>query len=373
MTSARRLPTSADVARVAGVSRSTVSLVLNDTTGTRFPAATRAKVLAAAADLGYVVNRAAADLRRGASRTVLAVLDQSRVDSTVVEFLPALSEALAGAKLNLVTTVASGDVGIREAHALVAMRPVAILAMGVRMTPPARAFIAATGCVTIGDPDADIVMSIDQGAVATTGVKAMHDRGRYRLLQILAREESLGNLTRARVAAFDAAAGSRGLGTIHVGLHPDEARELVATMRDWPVMPDGIVASNDEYATLVLGALLDAGMAVPGDVAVLGSDNTSWGLWMRPALSTIVLEPGDITDQLVAALDSIRQGRPYPDVAAARRAHARDPPPDDMSWSCPVSRRMWPSMRVVRPGHDRVAGNRRPGAPRPYQTAVPAG
>ena len=220
MTSARRLPTSADVARVAGVSRSTVSLVLNDTTGTRFPAATRAKVLAAAADLGYVVNRAAADLRRGASRTVLAVLDHSRVDSTVVKYLPALSEALAGAKLNLVTTVASGDVGIREAHALVAMRPVAILAMGVSMTPPARAFIAATGCVTIGDPDADIVMSIDQGAVATTGVKAMHDRGRYRLLQILAREESLGNLTRARVAAFDAAAGSRGLGTIHVGSPP---------------------------------------------------------------------------------------------------------------------------------------------------------
>ena len=73
----------------------------------------------------------------------------------------------------------------------------------------------------------------------------------------------------------------------------------------------------------MLGALLDAGMAVPGDVAVLGSDNTSWGLWMRPALSTIVLEPGDITDQLVAALDSIRLGRPHPDVVAARPVHVR--------------------------------------------------
>ena len=91
MTSARRPPTSADVARAAGVSRSTVSLVLNDTPGARFPEATRARVLAAAADLGYVVNRAAADLRRGASRTVIAVLDQSRVERTCVELLPALS------------------------------------------------------------------------------------------------------------------------------------------------------------------------------------------------------------------------------------------------------------------------------------------
>jgi hypothetical protein len=50
------------------------------------------------------------------------------------------------------------------------------------------------------------------------------------------------------------------------------------------------------------------------DIAVIGVDDNAWGQWMRPALSTLVLEPANVTSQLVAVLDAIRRGSPYPEA-----------------------------------------------------------
>ena len=69
---ARRRPTSADVARLAAVSRATVSYVLNDTPHQSIPEATRRRVLDAAAELGYTPSAAARALRSGRSDIVLA-------------------------------------------------------------------------------------------------------------------------------------------------------------------------------------------------------------------------------------------------------------------------------------------------------------
>src|SRR5687767_10828833 len=64
-------PTQLDVAQKAGVSRATVSYVLNDQTPARVPisAETRQRVLNAIADLGYEVDARAQALRSGATKT----------------------------------------------------------------------------------------------------------------------------------------------------------------------------------------------------------------------------------------------------------------------------------------------------------------
>ena len=66
--------TSADVARESGVSRTTVSYVLNGTPGTSISDATRQRVLEAAARLGYAPSAAARTLRSGRSDLVLCLL-----------------------------------------------------------------------------------------------------------------------------------------------------------------------------------------------------------------------------------------------------------------------------------------------------------
>src|SRR6478736_4363538 len=69
------VPTSADVARLAGVSRSTISLVLNGRASTvRISLKTRERVLSAAAELGYTPNHAARSLRQRSTKIITFVL-----------------------------------------------------------------------------------------------------------------------------------------------------------------------------------------------------------------------------------------------------------------------------------------------------------
>src|SRR5881398_3527046 len=75
--------TSADVARLAGVSRATVSFVLNNTQAHRVSDTTRARVLAAAQQLGYVPHAAARSLRAGRSNLILMPASVSAVGSLV--------------------------------------------------------------------------------------------------------------------------------------------------------------------------------------------------------------------------------------------------------------------------------------------------
>src|SRR5207302_3032403 len=67
----KRPPTSLDVARLANVSQSTVSHVLNDVRDSRFSEETRERVLAAAQELGYVPHAMARSLRSGRSNLVI--------------------------------------------------------------------------------------------------------------------------------------------------------------------------------------------------------------------------------------------------------------------------------------------------------------
>ena len=72
--------TAADVARALGISRTTVSFVLNNTPGQTIPAATRERVITEAKRLGYRPHMAARTLRSGQSRIVLLILPDWPMD-----------------------------------------------------------------------------------------------------------------------------------------------------------------------------------------------------------------------------------------------------------------------------------------------------
>ena len=101
VTVGRRI-TSADVARLAGVSRATVSYVLNDTPRQSISADTRNRVLDAAATLGYAPSAAARALRTGRSDVVLCLLPDWPIGSEVGSLLGFVSTALAREGLTFV-------------------------------------------------------------------------------------------------------------------------------------------------------------------------------------------------------------------------------------------------------------------------------
>src|SRR5688572_17073880 len=86
-----------DVARVAGVSPATVSVVINGSGGRlRIAPATQERVLSAAHDLGYVADPRVQALRRGRTRTVLMAFVARQVpDAFFVEILRALDREAA--------------------------------------------------------------------------------------------------------------------------------------------------------------------------------------------------------------------------------------------------------------------------------------
>src|SRR5919107_3731640 len=98
----RRRPTGADVARRAGVSRATVSYVLNNTPHQVIPEQTRQRVLAAAAELGYTPSAAGRALRSGHSDVVLLLLPDWPIGPSVGVLLESLSSALAEQGLTFV-------------------------------------------------------------------------------------------------------------------------------------------------------------------------------------------------------------------------------------------------------------------------------
>jgi len=83
--------TSQDVANLAGVSRTTVSFVLNNVEGFQSSEETRQKVQRAAAQLGYIPDSAAQTLASRRARAIGLVMTRSRITSPATRFCPKLS------------------------------------------------------------------------------------------------------------------------------------------------------------------------------------------------------------------------------------------------------------------------------------------
>jgi LacI family transcriptional regulator len=114
----KKKPTQADVANRAGVSQTTVSLVLNNNTDTSIPVQTVNKVWDAIHKLGYVPNRAAQTLRTQKSYTIAAI-----IPDITNPFYPAFARGIQDAAekqgYNLVLYNSDGDAG-KEARCLIA-------------------------------------------------------------------------------------------------------------------------------------------------------------------------------------------------------------------------------------------------------------
>lgn len=70
-----------------------------------------------------------------------------------------------------------------------------------------------------------------------------------------------------------------------------EEESAAALARRWRGLGlDAVFAYNDEYAMLLMRALQDAGVEIPGEAAVVGADNLLLGNLLRPRLTTVNID-----------------------------------------------------------------------------------
>nr|WP_199808435.1 LacI family DNA-binding transcriptional regulator [Streptomyces sp. NRRL S-1022] len=288
-------PTSADVARLAGVSRATVSYVLNNTSAVRISEATRRRVHEAARELGYVPHAAARSLRAGHSRMVLMPAPAIPVGPLYGGFLNELQWALGRLDYTVVQYGSVGLHGDEATRAWAELRPVAVLVPGAGLGPEGVALLKRSGTravVTLGPGRVDgaHALLMDHAAVGHCAGAHLYDRGRRRIGVVLPAEPGLEAYSGPRLAGVREALHGTGATVTELPLaHTEEAAAEVAA--GWRASGlDGVFAYNDEYAMLLMRALQDEGLHVPDDVAVIGADDLMLGRLLRPRLSTVHIE-----------------------------------------------------------------------------------
>ncbi len=272
------------VAAHAGVSAQTVSRVANGSP--RVDPATRARVEASMAALGYRVHRAARALRTGQTRTIgLVVSTLASVGNS--RMLQAIAEA-AGARDYALTVVTVGTRDIAEAFARLRDQGVdgaVVLNEATRLardtTPPADLRL-----VVVDSPADDrfAIVQTDHAAGARLATEHLLALGHATVHHLAGPEASFAAQERERgwreaLTDADAAAPEvvRGDWTSRGG-HAAGAALADAT---------AVFAANDQMALGLLRAFSDAGRAVPDDVAIVGFDDVVDASQYRPPLTTV--------------------------------------------------------------------------------------
>ncbi|MCX4985771.1 LacI family DNA-binding transcriptional regulator [Streptomyces sp. NBC_00572] len=299
--------TSADVARLAGVSRATVSFVLNDTPGHRVSESTRARVLDAADRLGYVPHAAARSLRAGRSNLVLMPASISAIGRLVSDWVDDLHSELDRHGYTAVLHAGRFSDPVDAARAWAELRPAAVVALdGDRLTRQAAELLRRAGVRGVlafaSHPVPGVhTIGFDHAHIGATAAEHLIARGRTRIGVVMPQERGLGALARPRLAGAESVA-ARHMATV-APLELAYTREsATALARRWASLDlDSVFAYNDEYAALLLHALQAEGIAVPDEVAIVGSDDLVLSGLQQPALTTVRLDlasPAQIADAL---------------------------------------------------------------------------
>ena len=294
-----RIATSRDVARLAGVSPSAVSFVLNGGAGRHgLSAATQSRVQSAAETLGYIPNHAARSLRRRRNNTITfmaadlgnryfaevagAAEDAARARGHVVNIIAARTKS---AEIEAIDRLCGG-----ASDGLIAYG-------GSRRTNGEIQRLVRRGlaCVLLQDADADVTIPCVRvdiaggGRLATNHLLAL---GHRRIAHITDRR-MIGQAVNERLqgyrdaldegcVAFDpglVVSGDNSFAGGHAAMH--------ALMTDAVRRPSAVFVFNDQMAIGGLHALAALGLRVPQDVAIVGFDGTELGAFSTPELTTI--------------------------------------------------------------------------------------
>lgn len=291
----RSVPTSADVARLAGVSRATVSYVLNNTSAVRISEPTRRRVHAAAKELGYVPHAAARSLRAGHSRMVLMPAPSIPVGPLYSQFINELQWALGRLDYTVVQYGSVGLQGEEAARAWAELRPVAVLVPGTGLGPQGVALLRRSGARAVVTLAPEAVegahaLLMDHERVGHCAATHLYARGRRRIGVVVPEESGLEAFSLPRLAgARRALLGTDAtLTELPLAFEEQAAIKLAARWRELGL--DAVFAYNDEYAMLLMRALQDEGLRIPEDTAVIGADDLLLGRLLRPRLSTVHIE-----------------------------------------------------------------------------------
>ncbi|MEV6314809.1 LacI family DNA-binding transcriptional regulator [Streptomyces sp. NPDC051776] len=309
-------PTLEAVAAHAGVSRATVSRVVNGSAGVRD--AVREKVQRAVADLGYVPNSAARSLvtRRTGAVAVVIAEPERRVfsDPFFAQQLRGISRELSAHDIQLLLLLVEHPRDYpRIGRYLSGGHVDGALMFSLHNDDSLPSMAAASGLPTVfggrpgwaeADHDPDLLyVDNDNRGGARQAVEYLLGHGRKRIAvitgpldQTSATDRLDGYCDALGVTQPDPALLARGDFTAEGG-----ERAMTELLESTPDL-DAVFAGSDLMATGALRALRAAGRQVPEDVAVVGYDDMEPAAWAEPPLTTVHQDVEEMGRMMAALL-----------------------------------------------------------------------
>lgn len=310
-----------DVAAAAGMSRGTVSRVINDERYVSDDA--RVAVEAAIAAVGYVRNRAARNLKTQRSMAVGLIVHEPHSlfleDPNIGAILLGTNEVLSESDYQLVSLIIDSERDSdRVAEYLRGGFVDGVIIVSARAGDPIADAVAALGlpAAFVGHPP-DISgfpwVGIDNLVAAEAITRRLIATGRQRVGMIVsALDRDSG---RDRLQGFRQALGDRFDSRLVVDfpLYSYSAGfDGMQRLLEADPLIDGVFAASDAIAAGALDALRAAGRRVPEDIGIVGFDDSSWALRCSPQLSTVHQPAADLGRVAAERLLSQLQGEPTP-------------------------------------------------------------
>jgi DNA-binding LacI/PurR family transcriptional regulator len=318
---ARRV-TLATVAEALGVSAMTVSNAYNRPE--KLSAELRERVFAVAEELGYPGPHATArSLRRGRTSALGVVLGETLPyafeDPAALEFLRGLAGTAARSGVALHLVPASGNDG--DPALVLAAAVDAFVVFSLPDGHPLAEALLRRGLPTVVEGGPELpgcpLVGIDEAAAAAAAARHVRELGHRRIgaisipmggrprgdAQIAAGDVPGHRVTRGRLRGYREAAGAAF--QAREAAFNDRARGEVAAgaLLDGREPPTALLCMSDELAIGALRAAAARGLAVPGDVSVVGWDDTPEATRADPPLTTVrqsLFDHGRLCGELAA-------------------------------------------------------------------------
>ena len=311
-----------DIAAKSGYGVGTVSRVINDQPNVSDRA--RERILAVMAELGYEPNSNARYLKMR-SQTPVAVFVMGVGNRMFDDILGPLQAALASEDEQIVVTYLNGDVG--EVRAAIdyqqARHPKGMVFLGGELESFRASFHEIETPSVLVTADASQLgfanlssVTIDNVAAARSAVRHLLERG-HRRIGIVGGNRASGQIGELRLRGAEQALREHGIELdyerdfepcdfIEVGGYEATSRLLERTGD-----LTAVFALGDVVAFGALRAIVDRGLSVPGDVSLVGFDDTAFSQYSVPRITTIRQDAARLAERAAKLLlSALRDGSP---------------------------------------------------------------
>lgn len=309
-----------DIAKLAGVSVATVSRTLREPEAVR--PAKRDAVNQAIAEMKYVPNAIAQQLRRPRHEAVIVIVPQiaNPFFSEIVQSIENIAHEL-GYRVLIGETQGKQERLDYYAEMITSRVAGGLILLGSLLPSVVRATVKAgkplpiplvLACESYAGLDCPNV-AIDNVAAAHLAVSHLIAVGRKRIATITG--PLVNSLGTDRLRGYHAAMLEAGLtpeaGWVVEGDFSIEAgNKAMRRLLDLPSRPDAVFCANDEMAIGAQQAIQEKGLKIPDDIAIVGFDDLRFGAFASPPLTTIRQPTSELGETAMRMLDAMLHNKP---------------------------------------------------------------